>query len=148
MKLPAALVGIGVALAAVFVAARAAAKPGQGTEGGPTPPAPPGPLPVGAGQGDGLDFLATLPKEPTAAREEAIFRAVQEGKARFSWSTLTTRAGAHSAEIPVMTDALMIGSSNPVRVNVNHRTAQRIADFLVGGTFEGLVLFEGVSSPR
>lgn len=80
----------------------------------------------------GSEIVASLPERPTREREERILDAVKQGFIRpIRWTQVHSYAPGHEAVLEVMTDALALGDeSDFVRLNVNHTTAQRIADVL------------------
>lgn len=103
----------------------------------PKPEAPPftqqpsGPTtPASVGADDGISWAKSLPKKPSQAREDAIFAAVQAGKARIEWANVATEAKGFRGTVRVFARTLRIGATNPVRVSVNFQTAQKICDLL------------------
>lgn len=79
----------------------------------------------------GGEFVASLPSDLAAAQPE-IIAAVRDGHALpIRWSAIETRHGDHVGQVWVAEDALSIGETDDfVRVNVSHRSAQRLADLL------------------
>ena len=80
----------------------------------------------------GRELVASFPERPTREREEKILDAVKRGFVRpIRWAQVHAYSPGHEAVLEVMADALALGDeSDFVRLNVNHTTAQRIADVL------------------
>ncbi len=80
----------------------------------------------------GTDFAASLPQEPSLAREQAIWEAVRRGWHRpLAWRRLQVSAAGHQGVLWVADDALKIGDADDsIRVNVTAQTGQWIADHL------------------
>lgn len=68
-----------------------------------------------------------LPEKPTDEREQAIRDLVAAGQAEYTWETITSTHGDHTAEFMVFADALKVEG---VRLNVSAETEQIIADML------------------
>lgn len=84
-----------------------------------------------AGASSGRTWALGLPKGPTPSREQAIVDAVAGGFfVPPVWQLITYEKDGHTVSISGWADALAIGYVDPIRVNVNHATAQRIADLL------------------
>lgn len=80
----------------------------------------------------GTDFLRSLPPNPSPARERAIFDAVRAGYiAPIQWWGVRSTAHGRSILFYVSADAIRVGTAaDSLRINVNARTAQQIADVL------------------
>jgi len=83
-----------------------------------------------SGSGDGLEWAAQLPGGPTPAREKAILEAVERGDAKIDWSTVRVSIPGYSGTVHVFARTMRIGQTNPVRVQVNYESAQRLCDML------------------
>lgn len=68
-----------------------------------------------------------LPEKPGQAREQAIRDLVCDGQAEYTWETITSTHGDHTAEFSVFADALKIQG---VRVGMSAETKQIVADML------------------
>lgn len=78
---------------------------------------------------NGIEFLRSLNPSPGRIREGSILQAVKDGlSAPFDWVWIDSKYNGHVAKICVTADALRIGTEDSVRVSVNARTAQEIAD--------------------
>lgn len=113
---------------------------------------------ISEGSGDGLEWANSLPfsvnkvrqaqkkprwKDYVVAREEAILKAVRDGMANYEWSSIVLGpVDGTYLTLPVFTRTLRIGKTNPVRVSVNYKTEQQIADLLGGSMMTALVADE------
>lgn len=96
--------------------------PAQKGGGAPAPP-------MGSRMDSGRMWAQGLPPNATPEREAAILAAIDAQFLNAQPAVpVTYRKGPSEITIYAMPDCLMIGYSDPVRVNVNHATAQRIAD--------------------
>jgi hypothetical protein len=68
-----------------------------------------------------------LPEKPGLEREHAIRDLVCDGQAEYTWETITSTHGDHTAEFMVFGDALKIQG---VRVGMSAETEQIVADML------------------
>jgi len=132
----------GVALVLGAVALFGAAVATAGRRKGATVTPAPGPFqgdrtmsfapPSGGGGCDGAAWYAGLPPKLVDA-QSAILQAVANGCGLYEWTPVQTTYQGHTAIIPVFADALRIGSpESAIRVAVDYRTAQQIADALGG----------------
>lgn len=102
--------------------------PQNGGGGGPSsggPSQPPKPISID----DGLTWAAALPPKHGPEREAAILDAVVKGGANTSWTSIKSGPIAgYTATILVAARTLRIGKKNPVRVEVDYTTHQKICD--------------------
>ena len=77
---------------------------------------------------NGRTFVKSLPAGPCQEREDKILEAVLDGDLTpIEWHEIQVYAKGHKATIKV-SSALQLGFEDPVRFNVTHPTAQKIAD--------------------
>lgn len=121
-------------------------------------PFAPEPLPgqgMGGGGIDGVTWANSLAYKANAvrkaggkprwkgydpAREEQIVQAVKDGHANYGWSRLVIGPVDDTyLTLPVFSRGLRVGTTNPVQVEGNFLTAQRIADLIGGAMLTPLV---------
>ncbi len=79
----------------------------------------------------GRDWALSLPKNATKEREQAVIDAVASGFfAAPDMVPVTYQKDGHTVTIFAWADCLAIGLTDPIRVSLNHVTAQKIADKL------------------
>ncbi|HEU5316761.1 MAG TPA: hypothetical protein VFX49_11665 [Chloroflexota bacterium] len=79
----------------------------------------------------GREWVRTLPDQNSDAREDAIIAAVRAGFfISPSWQPIEFTRDQIRVRFFAATDALMIGATDPIRINARHGTAQLIADLL------------------
>lgn len=79
----------------------------------------------------GREWVRTLPDRNSDAREDAIIAAVRAGFFQsLAWQPIEFTKDQIRVRFFAATDALMLGATDPVRVNARHGTAQLIADLL------------------
>lgn len=81
-----------------------------------------------SGEGDGAAWVATLPPKGLPERDAAILAALKSGMGNFGWSTIKSSIPGYEASITVMNRVVRVGQKNPVRVDVNYDTAQKLCD--------------------
>lgn len=80
---------------------------------------------------DGRAFMESLRSAKLADREAALLKAVDEyDLPAINFTPLTTTNHAHTATVLVMSDSLMIGAENSVRIPASATLCQQIADRL------------------
>ena len=73
--------------------------------------------------------LATPLSNSIPDRDAAILDLAAQGNVpEPTWTTVSYVKDGHTVEFAVATDALMIGSTDPIRLNATHPTAQKLAD--------------------
>lgn len=93
------------------------------SSGGPSKP--PAPISIE----DGLAWAKALPSKHGPEREAAILDAVVKGGANLSWTSIQSGPIAgYRATILVAARSLRIGKRNPVRVEVDYTTHQKLCD--------------------
>lgn len=79
---------------------------------------------------NGHVLASQLPPKATEAREQAILALAESGQIPTpTLVAVTFTKGGHTVTIFPATDALMLGTEEPVRLAARHGTAQRLADF-------------------
>jgi len=77
----------------------------------------------------GREFLASVPAELTDAREEQILKALIAGLVTpHSFTPVVSEKGGKRLTFYAMNDAVLLGLTDGVRVNLRHTTAQVLAD--------------------
>lgn len=80
--------------------------------------------------GSGRLWVQTLPQMATAERDFAIYTAITQGfTPPMQWTAVTSEKNGKSITFMASNGPLMVGTSDPIAVNVGHRTAQLLADF-------------------
>src|SRR5512139_2147234 len=106
---------------------------GGGSGGGNTPSRP-------ISIEDGLAWAASLPPSHGPEREAAILSAVKAGGANLSWATVTSGPiEGYRASMLVSARSLRIGKNNPVRVEVDYVTHQKICDHLAASMLTPMI---------
>lgn len=73
--------------------------------------------------------LATPLSNSIPDRDAALLEMASLGQiAEPVWTTVSYTKDGHTIQFAVATDALMIGNSDPIRLNATHPTAQKLAD--------------------
>ncbi len=127
--LPWALLGLAPLLLSGSSPSNVGTNPPLGGTGGGTGSGGAGEPPKPISIDDGLVWAETLPKKHGPEREAAILAAVKAGGANTAWTTLTSGPiEGYRATMLVMARTLRIGKKNPVRVEVDYVTHQRICE--------------------
>lgn len=79
---------------------------------------------------DGLEIANAISPTAGSVREDQILALAQTGQIPTpELVSVVFQKGGHTVEIFAAKDALMLGTTNPVRLNAQHGTAQRLADY-------------------